>query len=60
MKAAKQMVLCGVEKGIIAADYELHGHRDQVRAELCNIMILKDFNPVVLGVHRLSRRCLLQ
>lgn len=30
MKAARQLVLCGIEKKVIAADYQLHGHRDQV------------------------------
>lgn len=30
MKAAKKLVLCGIEKNVIAADYQLHGHRDQV------------------------------
>ena len=30
LTAAKQLIECGIEKKVIAADYSVHGHRDQV------------------------------
>ena len=33
MKAAKDLIECGIEKKVIAEDYQLHGHRDQVCTE---------------------------
>lgn len=33
IKATKQLIQCGLEKKVIAQDYQLHGHRDQVCTE---------------------------
>lgn len=33
IKATKQLIECGLEKKVIAQDYQLHGHRDQVCTE---------------------------
>ena len=29
LSAIKHLLECGIEKGVIAKDYQLHGHRDQ-------------------------------
>ena len=44
LKATKQLIQCGIEKKVIATDYQLHGHRDQVCTLCPGDMLYKEIH----------------